>query len=117
MLGETLRSVVVATPASRSSRSGEFLSTAPTRDAGVATTGCRKALRDLAASRRSFLRSRSIGQLFNRTHRMSFTAALQEDGITDSPSVAVKKLDLPALYSRLAPGGGDEPSRGGGVDR
>src|SRR5947207_3973606 len=76
-----------------------------------------KASRARAASFRSFLFNRSIGQLFNRTHRMSFTAALQEDGLTDSPSMAVKELDLPALNSRLARRGRDEPSRGGGVDR
>src|SRR5262249_4552278 len=64
----------------------------------------------------------SIGQFFNRTHRMVltvltvFTAVLQEDGLPDAPSVAVKELDRPALDRSLARVWGDQPSRGGGVD-
>ena len=69
--------------------------------------------------RRSCRFSRSIGQFFNRTHRIcftTFTAPLQKDGLSDSPSVAVKKLDRPALNGSLAGVRFDEPSRGGGVD-
>src|SRR3954464_10760065 len=66
--------------------------------------------------RRSCLRSRSIGQFLNRTHRICFTAPLQEDGLSDAPSVAVKKLDRPALNGSLAGMRCDEPARGGGVN-
>ena len=44
----------------------------------------------------------SIGKFFSRTQRMCFTAELQEDGLSDAPSVAVKELDLPALKRSLA---------------
>ena len=70
--------------------------------------------------RASCLRNRSIGQLLKRTQRMNFddsgvTVMLQDDGLSDAPSVAVKKLDRPALNGSLAWVGRDFPSRRGGV--
>src|SRR5258706_7175746 len=73
--------------------------------------------------RANWRRRQSIGQLRSRTQRICLaldlefvvTAALQEDGCSDLPSVAVNELHFPSLHCTFPRVGGDEPSRGGGV--
>ena len=59
--------------------------------------------------------SLSMGQRFKCTHRMVFTAYLQDDGLSDASSVTVNQLNVPSLHGALAGSGGHPPSGGGGV--
>src|SRR5436309_13645485 len=59
---------------------------------------------------------RSIGQFFNRTHKICLTAMLQDDGFSDASSVTVNQLHIPSLNGSLALGGFNQPACRGGVD-
>src|SRR2546430_11085470 len=59
---------------------------------------------------------RSIGQFFNRTHKICLTVMLQDDGFSDASSVTVNQLHIPSLNGSLALCGFDQPARRGGVD-
>ena len=84
-------------------------------DSGIRVFGFRASKTPSRRDSRWLRFSLSIGHWVKRTQRICFTAMLQTEGLSDVPSVAVKKLDGPALNRSRSRRGPNKPSRGGGV--